>query len=70
VAEANLRKVTEQNGDERVYTIVGMSEAEPAAGKISNESPLGRSLIGKVVGDDVEVIVPKGKVTYKVRDIA
>jgi len=59
-----------QNGDERVFIIVGANEAEPAKGKISNESPLGRSLIGASVGDEIEVVVPKGKVTYKVRDIA
>lgn len=64
-------KVTvKQNGDERVYAIVGANEADPAAGKISNESPLGRSLIGRQVGESFEVQVPKGTVTYTVVEIA
>ncbi len=59
-----------QNGDERTYTIVGANEADPTGGKISNESPLGRSLIGKRVGESFEVVVPKGKVAYKVVEIS
>lgn len=59
-----------QNGDEHEYTIVGMSEADPTHGKISNESPLGRSLIGRQAGEAFEVRVPKGTVTYKVVEIS
>lgn len=59
-----------QNGDERTYTIVGANEADPTGGKISNESPLGRSLIGRRVGESLEVQVPKGTVTYKVVEIS
>lgn len=58
------------NGDERTYVIVGANEADPAHGKISNESPLGRSLIGRHVGEEFEVVVPKGKVTYTVKEIS
>lgn len=58
-----------QNGNERRYLIVGANEADPAAGKISNESPLGRTLLGKLVGDAVEVKTPKGMVTYTVLEI-
>ena len=42
------------------YTIVGSTEASPDAGKISNESPLGKSLLGKSAGDEVEFTVPAG----------
>ena len=42
------------------YTIVGPAEARPTEGLISNESPVGRALIGKRVGDEVQVNVPKG----------
>lgn len=59
-----------QNGDERTFTIVGANEADPTGGKISNESPLGRSLIGRRVGESLEVQVPKGRVTYKVVEIS
>ncbi|MDO8599026.1 MAG: transcription elongation factor GreA [bacterium] len=59
-----------QNGDERVFAIVGANEADPANGKISNESPLGRSLIGKRAGEEFEVVVPKGKMTYRVKEIS
>ncbi len=58
-----------QNGNERTYTIVGANEADPTGGKISNESPLGSSLIGKRVGDEFEVVVPKGKMKYTVKEI-
>jgi transcription elongation factor GreA len=42
------------------YTIVGMAEANPSEGRISNESPVGRALLGKSVGDEVQVAVPAG----------
>lgn len=52
--------VVEQDGNTRVYTIVGAAEARPAEGLISNESPVGRALLGKRVGDEVQIQVPKG----------
>jgi transcription elongation factor GreA len=48
------------------YKIVGSTEANPEVGFISNESPIGRALIGKKPGDVVEVSVPSGTMTYKV----
>ena len=45
---------------EETYTIVGAAEADPAAGKISNESPLGRALINRKAGDKVQVDAPAG----------
>ncbi len=42
------------------YTIVGPAEAQPTEGLISNESPVGRALLGKRVGDEIQVDVPKG----------
>ena len=53
-------------GKEKVFSIVGSNEADPSAGLISNESPLGQALIGKHVGDITWVIVPKGKISYKI----
>ncbi|WP_291571056.1 transcription elongation factor GreA [Clostridium sp. UBA4548] len=51
------------------YHIVGSAEADPMENKISNESPVGKALIGKKVGDIVEVIVPDGINKYEVLEI-
>lgn len=48
------------DGVRRTFTLVGRTEAAPADGRISNESPLGRALMGKRVRDDVEVMAPSG----------
>lgn len=55
--------------EEIEYTIVGSAEADPYESKISNESPVGRALIGKKAGDIVEVQVPDGVIEYEVLDI-
>ncbi len=52
--------VMDQDGRTTDYTIVGVAEARPTEGMISNESPVGRTLLGKRVGDEVQVQVPKG----------
>jgi len=57
------------NGSQHEFCIVGEWEADPAAKKISHESPLGKALIGKKVGDIVEVEAPAGKVTYAVKAV-
>ncbi len=49
------------NGVKMKYMIVGHSEADPLNGKISHESPIGRALIGKPVGHEVELVIPAGK---------
>ena len=51
------------------YQIVGMTEADARQGRISYDSPLGRALIGKQVGEDVEVTVPSGERCYQVMKI-
>ncbi|MFA6271552.1 MAG: transcription elongation factor GreA [Patescibacteria group bacterium] len=48
------------DGIESVYTIVGSNEADPANGRISNESPMGKAFLNKKVGDSVEVKIPQG----------
>jgi transcription elongation factor GreA len=62
-------KVTGEDGEEE-FTIVGSAEAKPAAGKISNESPVGRALLGRKKGDKVVVKVPAGDFTYKILGIS
>lgn len=56
----------EQDGKRRHYRIVGAPEADPATGKISNESPVGAALLGRAVGDTVDVNVPRGVIKVKV----
>jgi transcription elongation factor GreA len=51
------------------YTIVGSAEADPASNKISNESPVGRSLLGQAVGSTVEVTVPAGTIRFQILSI-
>jgi|WetSurMetagenome_2_1015567.scaffolds.fasta_scaffold12629_2 transcription elongation factor GreA len=48
------------------YQIVGKEEADPAKGKISNESPLGKLLLGKMVGNDIELNTSSGMVNYNI----
>lgn len=60
----------EGGGGDRQFLIVGANEANPASGKISNESPLGRALLGRHVRDTVEIRVPKGNVRYTIMDIS
>ena len=55
-----------RDGATSAYTIVGSKEADPGHGKISNESPLGRALLDRRKGDQVEVKTPKGKVVWKI----
>ena len=57
------------NGKEDVFSLVGEWEADPMQKKISHESPLGKALMGKKVGDKVEVEAPAGKVLYKILQI-
>jgi len=57
------------NGREKDFQIVGSTEADPIQGLISNESPIGRALIGKKVGDTAEVSAPSGVVRYNIVSI-
>ncbi|ACV57271.1 MULTISPECIES: transcription elongation factor GreA [Alicyclobacillus] len=63
-------KVLDLDLDEEVeYTIVGSAEANPAENKISNESPVGKALLGKQIGSIVEVNVPAGVIKFKILEI-
>ena len=57
------------NGKKEEFTVVGEWEADPSSKKISHESPLGKALMGKKVGDKVEVEAPAGKIHYKILNI-
>lgn len=70
VSVGSIVKVKDYDFDEEVeYTIVGSAEADPMNFRISNESPVGKGLIGKKVGDVVEVNVPDGVSKFEVLDI-
>ncbi|MBU7593673.1 transcription elongation factor GreA [Metabacillus halosaccharovorans] len=58
------------DGDEETYTIVGSAEADPFEGKISNDSPIAKSLLGKKVGDEVTVQTPGGEMLVKIVNIS
>jgi transcription elongation factor GreA len=51
------------------YVIVGSAEANPAERKLSNESPVGRAIIGRKKGETVEVAAPRGSLKYKIIDV-
>lgn len=56
-------------GKSSTYHLVGSSESDPAEGKISNESPMGKAFLGHRVGDEVKVMTPKGDITYTISKI-
>ena len=57
------------SGEARSFTILGPDEADPAKGSISFLSPVGQALLGREVGDEVTVDIPRGRVTYEVTGI-
>lgn len=63
--------VVELGYDEReTYYLVGPAEADPAKGRISHESPLGRALLGRVAGDRISVKAPAGEMKFEIVDIS
>ena len=70
VSVGSIVKVKDYDFDEEVeYTIVGSAEADPMNFKISNESPVGSGLVGKSIGDIVEIAVPDGVSKFEILDI-
>ncbi len=62
--------IREEGSDEdEVYNIVGAAEANPADGKISNQSPIGAALLGRKKGEKVRVKTPNGEIVFKVKTI-
>ena len=66
---ATVKLVDEDTEDEKTYQIVGDFEADVKAGRISISSPISRALIGKEVGDSIEVNAPGGARSYEILDI-
>lgn len=69
VVDLGTTVIVDISGKQKEYAIVGAQEANPMIGKISNESPLGQALLGKRVGDEVEVQVPAGRQIYRIVSI-
>lgn len=59
----------EVNEGQMEFKIVGSAEADPEKGYISNESPIGKALLGKQAGDSIQVEVPAGTMEYKIKKI-
>ncbi|MBE6597169.1 MAG: transcription elongation factor GreA [Ruminococcaceae bacterium] len=70
VGIGSLVKIRTSDGMEAEYNIVGSNEADPDARKISDQSPIGRRLIGKKAGEKVLVEVPSGKVTIDIISVS
>ena len=66
---ATVEIVDEDTDEERTYQIVGEPEADIETGKLNIKSPLARALIGKDVGDSVEVRTPGGEKAYEILNI-
>lgn len=62
--------VTDPDGKQHEFDLVGSNEADPANGKISNESPLGKAFLGHEAGDKVTVTVPKGAIVYTLKKVS
>lgn len=62
--------IKEGNFEAEAFTVVGIAEANPREGKISNESPIGKAILGHKVGDAVKVETPNGTYTVKILKIS
>jgi len=69
VAVGSHVTIQEEDYPAETYHVVGSKEAEPRKGRISNESPIGRALMGAKVGDTVSAETPNGKITFKILKI-
>ncbi len=66
---ATVTLTDDDTGDEVTYQIVGDQEADPKEGRISISSPISRALIGKTIGDSIEVKAPKGDRGYEIEAV-
>ncbi|MGQ4273177.1 transcription elongation factor GreA [Terrihabitans sp. B22-R8] len=66
---AKVKLIDEDTEEERTYQLVGEFEADVKAGRISITSPIARALVGKKIGDQVEVTAPGGAKSYEILDI-
>jgi transcription elongation factor GreA len=69
VRVGSIVHVKDAAGKSNKYTIVGSAEANPSEMKLSNESPVGKALLGHKRGDDVRIVTPRGERTLKITKI-
>jgi len=69
VSIGSTLKLVDEEGEELTFTIVGSPEADPAHDKISNESPVGRAVLGRRKGETVTVQAPAGTIKYTIKGI-
>ncbi len=62
--------VLKSKAGEKSFTIVGSVEADPLEGKVSDESPIGKALVGKKLGEEVEIVTPAATTKYKIEAIS
>lgn len=62
-------EVVDEEGNQKKFTIVGVDEVDTARGRISWQSPIGKTLLGKAEGDEVLIKIPAGEITYEVVSI-
>lgn len=67
---SDVRVINQSNGTEQIYTLVSEQEADISEGKISIESPVGKALLGKEAGDEIDVNVPAGQMMFKILEIS
>ena len=67
---SRVRIRDEADASEETYKIVGSTEANPMEGRISDESPVGKALLGNGVGDTVEIEIPAGVLNYTILEIS
>ena len=70
LVHSKVKIKNQTNGMEVVYKLVAQSEADLASGKISVDSPIGRGLLGKKVGDTAEIQVPNGVMKFEIIEIS
>ncbi|MBU4098422.1 transcription elongation factor GreA [Patescibacteria group bacterium] len=66
IVNLGSKVIIKTKGRKEIFTIVGEWESNPEEKKISNESPLGKALIGKMINDKIEINAPAGKIGYKI----
>lgn len=62
-------EILDEEGNKRIFTIVGVDEVDTARGRISWQSPIGRNLLGKMEGDEILIHVPAGEIVYEIVSI-
>jgi transcription elongation factor GreA len=69
VVQMGSKITVESDGEKDIFEIVSGTEADPLNGKISCESPIGKSFLGKSIGDECSISTPSGEVKYKIKTI-